>query len=319
MAETVVNNQGASSSQNQTQFKKQCRLAARRWQLYLMLLLPIAYVIVFNYVPMFGIQLAFKNYNARLGIWGSPWVGLKHFNNLFRSAQFGRLMYNTISISLYGLVAGFFPPIILAIAINECTSSKMKKAVQLITYAPHFLSVVVVTSIVMQLLSGTGIVNTLIHNMGGDTINFLGDPKKFKAIYIISGIWQGVGYDAIMYIAALTAISPELYEAATVDGANIWQRIWNVDIPSIMPTAIILLIMSSSKVLNVGFEKVYLLQNSLNQSSSEIISTYVYKMGLVNTEYGFSTAVGLFQSVVSLILLVIVNTISRKVTETSLW
>lgn len=317
MAETTVRR--AKPSAPQSHMKKQCRLALRRWQLYLMLVLPLIYVIIFNYVPMFGIQLAFKNYNARLGIWGSPWVGLKHFQNLFKSAQFGRLMYNTIGISLYSLIAGFLPPIILAIAINECTSSKMKKTVQLITYAPHFLSVVVVTSIVMQLLSGTGIVNTIVHYFGGNTINFLGDPSKFKTIYVISGIWQGVGYDAIMYIAALTAIPPELYEAATVDGANIWQRIWNVDVPSIMPTAIILLIMSSSRVLNVGFEKVYLLQNSLNQSSSEIISTYVYKMGLVNTEYGFSTAVGLFQSVVSMLLLVIVNTISRKVTETSLW
>ncbi len=318
MAETTTRQEQSQSSQI-SPFKKQCSLAARRWQLYLMLLIPLIYVIIFNYIPMFGVQLAFKNYNARLGIWGSPWVGLKHFQNLFKSATFGRLMYNTISLSLYGLIAGFFPPIILAIAINETTSRKLGKITQLITYAPHFLSTVVVTSIVMQLLSGTGIVNTLIANLGGQTINFLGDPGKFKSIYVISGIWQGVGYDVIMYIAALTAIPPELYEAATVDGANIWQRIWNVDIPSIMPTAVILLIMSTSKVLNVGFEKVYLLQNSLNQSSSEIISTYVYKMGLVNTEYGFSTAVGLFQSVVSMILLVIVNTISRKVTETSLW
>ncbi len=318
MAETTSRQKQSQSGQI-SPFKKQCSLAARRWQLYLMLLIPLIYVIIFNYIPMFGVQLAFKTYNARLGIWGSPWVGFKHFQNLFKSATFGRLMYNTISLSLYGLIAGFFPPIILAIAINETTSRKLGKITQLITYAPHFLSTVVVTSIVMQLLSGTGIVNTLIANLGGKTINFLGDPGKFKSIYVISGIWQGVGYDAIMYIAALTAISPELYEAATVDGANIWQRIWNVDIPSIMPTAVILLIMSTSKVLNVGFEKVYLLQNSLNQSSSEIISTYVYKMGLVNTEYGFSTAVGLFQSVVSMILLVIVNTISRKVTETSLW
>lgn len=318
MAETTAREKQAPSNQL-SPVKKQCRLALRRWQLYLMLLLPLIYVIAFNYIPMFGIQLAFKNYNARLGIWGSPWVGLKHFRNLFKSAMFGKLMYNTIGLSLYGLIVGFFPPIVLAIAINEATSKRLRKVTQLVTYAPHFLSVVVVTSIVMQLLSGTGIVNTIIANFGGETINFLGDPKKFKAIYVLSGIWQGVGYDAIMYIAALTAISPELYEAATVDGANIWQRIWNVDIPSIMPTAIILLIMSTSKVLNVGFEKVYLLQNSLNQSSSEIISTYVYKMGLVNTEYGFSTAVGLFQSVVSMILLVFVNTISRKVTETSLW
>lgn len=318
MAETTARHQPKPSNQL-SPFKKQCRLAVKRWQLYLMLLLPLIYIIIFNYVPMFGIQLAFKNYNARLGIWGSPWVGLKHFRNLFKSAQFGRLMYNTISISLYGLIAGFLPPIILAIAINETPSNKLRKVTQLITYAPHFLSTVVVTSMIMMLLNGTGIVNTLIQNFGGDAINFLGDPKKFKTIYVLSGIWQGVGYDAIMYIAALTAIPPELYEAATVDGANIWQRIWNVDIPSIMPTAVILLIMSSSKVLNVGFEKVYLLQNSLNQSASEIISTYVYKMGLVNTEYGFSTAVGLFQSVVSMILLIIVNTISRKVTETSLW
>ncbi|MDL2233728.1 ABC transporter permease subunit [Ruminococcaceae bacterium OttesenSCG-928-L11] len=291
----------------------------RRWRLYLMLLIPLVYIIIFRYVPMTGIQLAFKNYNARLGIWGSPWVGFKHFRDFFRSAQFSRLLGNTISLSLYNLIAGFFPPIILAIGINEARWNRLRKTVQMVTYAPYFLSTVVVTGITMQLLSGSGVVNTIIKNMGGTAINFLGTPGYFKSIYVWSGIWQHVGYDAILYIAALAAINPELYEAATVDGANIWKRIWHVDIPSIMPTAIVLLIMSTSRVLNVGFEKVYLLQNSLNLSSSKIISTYVYKMGLVNTEYGFSTAVGLFQSVVSLLLMVLVNNLSRKVTETSLW
>jgi putative aldouronate transport system permease protein len=289
------------------------------WQLYILLILPIFYVFVFKYLPMYGIQIAFKQYNLSLGIKGSPWAGLKWFQMFFNSQQFSRLLVNTIGISVYQLSASFFLPIILAIAMNEMRNAKFRKTVQMISYMPHFLSVVVICGILQQVLSLNGMVNNLMAGFGMDKIQFLGRPELFKHIYVWSGIWQNVGYNAIIYIAALSGISPELHEAAKVDGANIWQRIWNVDIPGIMPTAVILLIMNSANILSVGFEKVFLLQNPLNMRASDVISTYVYRLGMVNMEYSLSTAVGLFQSVVSMILLCTVNWISSRLSETSIW
>lgn len=289
------------------------------WQLYLLLILPLVWVIIFRYWPMFGLQIAFRNFKISKGFWDSTWVGLKYFKQFLTDYSFKRLITNTLGISVYSLVAGFFPPIILAVALNECRHKYFTKAVQTVTYMPHFLSTVVITSILTQLLSYGGALNTLVKAMGGTPRNYLSEPSYFKSIYVWSGIWQSQGYNSIMYLAALAGISPELQEAAYVDGANIWQRIWHVDLPGIIPTAIILLILNTASVLNVGYEKVYLLQNSLNMSASDVISTYVYRVGLVDMNYSFSTAVNLFQSVISLLLMAIVNSIARKASDYSLW
>lgn len=289
------------------------------WQLYLLLLLPLVWVLIFRYWPMFGLQIAFKNFKISKGFWNSSWVGFKYFNQFLTDYSFKRLITNTVGISMYSLIAGFFPPIILAVALNECRHKYFTKGVQTITYMPHFLSTVVVTSILTQLLSYGGALNTVVKVLGGTPRNFLSEPAYFKSIYVWSGVWQSQGYNSIMYLAALAGISPELQEAAYVDGANVWQRIWHVDLPGIIPTAIILLILNTASVLNVGYEKVYLLQNSLNMSASDVISTYVYRVGLVDMNYSFSTAVNLFQSVISLALMAIVNGIARKVSDYSLW
>ena len=287
--------------------------------LYLLLLLPLAWVVIFRYWPMFGLQIAFKNFKISKGFWNSSWVGFKYFEQFLTDYSFKRLITNTVGISMYSLIAGFFPPIILAVALNECRHKYFTKGVQTITYMPHFLSTVVVTSILTQLLSYGGALNTVVKALGGTPRNFLSEPAYFKSIYVWSGVWQSQGYNSIMYLAALAGISPELQEAAYVDGANVWQRIWHVDLPGIIPTAIILLILNTASVLNVGYEKVYLLQNSLNMSASDVISTYVYRVGLVDMNYSFSTAVNLFQSVISLALMAIVNGIARKVSDYSLW
>ena len=289
------------------------------WQLYLLLLLPLAWVVIFRYWPMFGLQIAFKNFKISKGFWNSSWVGFKYFEQFLTDYSFKRLITNTVGISMYSLIAGFFPPIILAVALNECRHKYFTKGVQTITYMPHFLSTVVVTSILTQLLSYGGALNTVVKALGGTPRNFLSEPAYFKSIYVWSGVWQSQGYNSIMYLAALAGISPELQEAAYVDVANVWQRIWHVDLPGIIPTAIILLILNTASVLNVGYEKVYLLQNSLNMSASDVISTYVYRVGLVDMNYSFSTAVNLFQSVISLALMAIVNGIARKVSDYSLW
>ncbi|MGN0743274.1 MAG: ABC transporter permease [Candidatus Fimadaptatus sp.] len=289
------------------------------WQLYLLLLLPLAWVVIFRYWPMFGLQIAFKNFKISKGFWNSSWVGFKYFEQFLTDYSFKRLITNTVGISMYSLIAGFFPPIILAVALNECRHKYFTKGVQTITYMPHFLSTVVVTSILTQLLSYGGALNSVVKALGGTPRNFLSEPAYFKSIYVWSGVWQSQGYNSIMYLAALAGISPELQEAAYVDGANVWQRIWHVDLPGIIPTAIILLILNTASVLNVGYEKVYLLQNSLNMSASDVISTYVYRVGLVDMNYSFSTAVNLFQSVISLALMAIVNGIARKVSDYSLW
>jgi ABC-type polysaccharide transport system permease subunit len=291
----------------------------RHWQLYLLLIPPLVWVIIFCYAPMYGLQIAFKDYAIRVGFWNSKWAGLKYFRSFVTSYYFPRLMGNTIGISLYGMAAGFFPPIILAIALNECRVVFLKKSVQLITYAPYFISTVVVTSIIIQIFSSAGLVNSIVAAFGGDRKPFLGEPGLFKSIYVWSGIWQGTGYSSIIYLAALAGINPEMQEAAYIDGANIWQRIWHIDIPEIMPTAIILLILSTAGLLNVGFEKVYLLQNPLNMSSSDIISTYTYRIGLKDMNYSLATAVGLFQSVISFAFMLLVNKMAKMTGNSGVW
>ena len=294
----------------------------RHWQLYLLMLLPIIWVIMFRYVPIWGSQIAFKDYKLAMGVEGSPWAEpvFKHFIKFFKSNQFSRLMINTVGLSLYNILAGIFPPIILAIALNYCSSRFFSKTVQLVTYMPYFISTVLVVSILTQMLSLSGAVNKLIEAMGGTPIQFLSKPEWFKTLYVFSELWQKTGYNAVVYIAALAAISPELHEAAIVDGANIWQRILHVDIPGIMPTMITLTILACGRILTMGYEKVLLMQNLQNMRASDVISTYVYRIGIAEgMQFSYSTAIGLFQSVVSLMMLTLVNGISRKVSDSSLW
>lgn len=290
------------------------------YQLYLLALPAIIYFILFHYWPMYGVQIAFKDFIAVKGITGSPWVGFKHFERFFKSFQFWRLMKNTIGVSLYQLIAGFPIPIIMALLLNQTKNKRLKKTVQTVTYAPHFISVVVLTGMLYIFLSPrNGIINQFLSLFGIDSIFFLGDPKYFKSVFVWSGVWQNAGWGSIIYLAALSGINPELYEAAKVDGATKLRTIWHIDIPGIMPTAVILLIMNVGKIMNVGFQKAYLLQNSLNVESSEIIATYIYKIGLLQSQYSYSTAIGLFNTVINIILLVSVNKISKIVSDTSLW
>lgn len=292
----------------------------RHWQLYLVILCPIVYIIIFRYFPMYGAQIAFKDFIANKGIGGSPWVGFKHFEYFFKSPSFWRLISNTLGISAYSLLAGFPIPIILALSLNEVVSRKLKKSVQLITYAPFFISTVVMVSILMQFFSpNVGFYGTLMRFLGQTPDNIMGIPQYFKSIYVWSGVWQYTGYSSVIYIAVLSGIDPSLHEAAIVDGASKLQRIWHVDIPGIMPTATILLILNMGQVMNVGFEKVFLMQNPLNMVTSDVISTYVYRIGLISAQFSFSTAVGLFNSFVNLFLIIAVNHMAKRLGETSLW
>lgn len=292
----------------------------RNWQLYLLISPVVAYYILFQYVPMYGIQIAFKDFIATKGIWGSPWIGSEHFERFFNSYYFWRLIKNTLGIGLYSLALGFPIPILLALLMNEVRAERFKKFVQTITYAPHFLSTVVVVGMMMIFLSPRyGIINHFIEMFGGKPINFLAEPSWFKSLYVLSDVWQTMGWSSIIYLAALAGIDNQLHEAARVDGATRLQRIWHINIPGIMPTIIILLILNIGSIMGVGFEKVLLMQNNLNMESSDIIATYVYRMGIQNAEYSFSAAIGLFNSVINFVLLVSVNFISRRVSQTSLW
>lgn len=295
------------------------RRIKRHWELYLIVLLPLAHVLLFRYVPMYGIQIAFKDFVITKGIMGSPWAGFKYFKQLFGAYQFQRIVANTLGISLLSIALGFPAPIILAIALNEARNATFKKTVQMVTYAPYFISTVVMVGMLLMILSSNGIVSQIIQRFGGKPVNVMSIPESFKLIYVLSGVWQGAGYGAVIYLAALSAIDPQLHEAAIIDGANKLQRIWHIDLPGIMPTAVIVLILNLGQVMNVGFEKIFLMQNPLNMRTSDVISTYVYRTGLVGAQYSFATAVGLFNSVVNLILIVIVNQIAKRISETSLW
>lgn len=307
--------------------KAQCSMANtvsrewhKNWQLYMLLIPVIAYFGVFHYAPLYGIQIAFKDFSIRKGFWGSNWVGFAYFQQFFGSYYFNQVISNTLLISLYSLVAGFPAPIILALLMNEVRISWFKRTVQTVTYAPHFISMVVMCSMIILFLSPqSGFVNRILNAFGHDSIYFLGTPSMFKSVYVLSGLWQSTGWGSIIYMAALSGIDPQLHEAAVIDGAGRLRRIWHINIPGIMPTAIILLIMNCGSLLNVGFEKIFLLQNDLNHSASEVISTLVYQQGMIQQNYSYSTAVGLFNSVINCLLLITVNTIARKVGDTSLW
>lgn len=290
------------------------------WRLVVLCLLPVAYYILFHYIPMYGVQIAFKNFRAVDGIWGSPWAGFKHFRRFFSSYQFWPLLKNTLALSFMQILIGFPIPIILALLLNQVKNAKYKKFVQSVIYCPHFISIVVLTGMLYIFLSPrNGIVNNMLVSFGFDPIFFLGDSKYFRLTFVLSGVWQNAGWNAIIYLAALSAISPDLYEAAEVDGANKWQKILHVDIPGILPTAVMMLILEMGKVMNIGFQKAYLMQNAQNMAASEIISTYIYKVGLIDAQYSYSAAINLFNNLINIILLVMVNKIAQKTTESSLW
>ena len=290
------------------------------WQLYVIFLLPLAHVIIFKYIPIYGIQIAFKKWNPALGSVGSPWIGLKNFQQFFSSPDALRIILNTLRISLISLALSFPAPIILALAVNACDKVGFKKMVQMVTYAPHFISTVIMVGILMQLTDiRLGVINIFLRTLGFEPVNFMGSAPLFPWLYVISGVWQQAGYKSVMYIAALAGISPELHEAATVDGASRFQRMLHVDIPGILPTIVLMLILDVGSMMNVGYQKVFLMQNNMNLGASEIISTYVYKVGLKQANYSFSTAINLMNTLVSLILVSSTNYISRKLTETSLW
>ncbi|WP_284239675.1 ABC transporter permease [Paenibacillus glycanilyticus] len=290
------------------------------YQLYLFLLPTLLYFAIFAYWPMYGVIIAFKNFSVTKGILGSQWVGFEHFERFFTSYNFKELIANTLGLSVLGLIVTFPLPIILALMLNQVTNLRFKKFVQTTVYAPFFISTVVLSGMILVFLSQTGIINqAIVHLTGNQPILFMTQPEYFKAIYILSDVWQGTGFSAIVYLAALAGVNPEIHEAAIVDGATKWQRILNVDLPSIMPTAIILLILAVGNVMGVGFEKAYLLQTPTNLPSSEIISTYVYKVGLKQSQYSFSAAVGLFNSVINLVLLLAVNKAAKKMSNTSLF
>ncbi|MCL2832724.1 MAG: ABC transporter permease subunit [Treponema sp.] len=292
----------------------------KNYMLYLFLLPSFAYIVIFHYIPLYGIQIAFKNFTANLGIWGSPWVGLTHFKRFFESYHFWTLLKNTLVLSLYGLVAGFPIPIILALLLNYSPSNGLKKIVQTTTYAPHFISTVVMVGILMVFLSPrSGVINQFIKMLGGNSILFMGRADLFAGIYVWSGVWQTTGWSSIIYIAVLSNVDQEQHEAAIVDGANKLQRIWHIDLPAIVPTMVILLILNVGRILSVGFEKAFLMQTDANIAASEIISTYVYKIGILSAQYSYSTAIGLFNNIINVVMLVLVNKIADKLTGSSVW
>jgi putative aldouronate transport system permease protein len=292
------------------------------WQLYLFLLIPVVYLFIFEYIPMVGVQIAFRRYSARLGIWGSPWVGMENLMRFFESYQFRRVIVNTVSLSFLSIVVGFPIPVIFALLMNSFETPFYKKVSQTIVNLPHFISVVVLVGMIFQVFNAdTGIYGNLMYSLtGSKPPNLFAKPENFRTMYILSGVWQGFGWGSIIYLAALAGVSSEMHEAAVIDGATRFQRILYVDFPSILPTVTILLILRMGSVMSVGFEKVFLMQNGLNLSLSEVISTYVYKVGLTGTsDFSYSTAIGLFNSVVNLVMIAGVNFIARKLGETSLW
>lgn len=304
------------------QIKKWKKALSKYWQMYLLLVPVIVYYIVFKYTPMLGAQIAFKDFSFRRGIWGSEWVGFEHFARFFSSSQAITIIWNTIYLGFLSLIFCFPVPIILALIVNEIRNKAIKKSLQTITYAPHFVSTIVVVGMMMSMCStSTGIINQIFVKLGifEEPLYLMGKAEFFRPMYIISGIWKDAGWNAIIFISALTAVDTTLYEAAEVDGANRWQQLLNITLPSIMPTIITMLILEVGKVLNIGFEKVYAMQTDLNLSVSEVISTYTYKQGLEHLEYDYATAIGLFNSIVSFIMLLTVNGISKKVSETSLF
>ncbi|HFI0239189.1 TPA: ABC transporter permease [Streptococcus suis] len=287
----------------------------KQQKLLLLMLLPgLILTFIFRYIPMYGVLIAFKDYNPLKGVLGSEWIGFSEFTKFLSSPNFGNLLANTLKLSVYGLLLGFLPPIILAIMLNQLLSDKAKKRIQLVLYAPNFISVVVIVGMIFLFFSVGGPVNSIL-SLFGIEANFLTDPDFFRPLYIFSGIWQGMGWASTLYTATLVNVDPALIEAAKLDGANIFQRIWHIDLPALKPVMVIQFILAAGGIMNVGYEKAFLMQTSLNLTSSEIISTYVYKIGLVSGDYSYSTAVGLFNALINIILLIAVNKIVKRIND----
>ena len=303
-----------------TKFRKEY---LNNWQLYLLLLLPVIWLLVFCYAPMSGIQIAFKDFKIRQGIWGSPWVGFDNFERFFTSYQFFRVLKNTLVISLYSLVASFPLPIVLALSLNVVRKAAYKKFVQMVTYIPHFISVIVIVGMILQMFnSRIGLYGTVYTALTGQPApDILSKASAFPHLYVWSGVWQEVGWGSIIYLSALSAVDPALHEAAIVDGASRFKRVLVLDLPTVLPTATIMLIMNAGRIMTIGFEKVYLMQNDLNLTTSEIISTYVYKVSLGPTggDFSLGAAIGLFNSVINLVLILLVNAVTKRMGGTSLW
>lgn len=290
------------------------------WQLYIFLIPTIIYFIIFKYIPMYGIIIAFKDYSPAMGFLGSRWVGFKHFVDFFTSYKFWRLIKNTIGLSLFQLIICFPAPIILALMLNQMVSRRYRSVIQTVLYAPHFISMVVLVGMMHVFLSpSTGLVNQFIKALDGEAIFFFGQPGWFKPLYVGSSLWQSTGWLSIIYIAALSGIDPTLYEAATIDGATRMQKLIYIDLPGILPVVTIVLILEIGKIMGIGFEKAFLMLTPLNKAAGDIIPTYVYEKGILDAQYSFSTAVNLFNTIINLVLLVSANKISKRFSQTSLW
>lgn len=296
---------------------------AREWQrnyIFYLLFIPVfLYYLIFAYKPLYGALMAFQDYSPAAGVSGSPWVGFKHFETFFGSYYFGRLLKNTLTISFSSLIFGFPAPIILALLMNEIKSKTFKKTVQTVSYLPHFISLVVVCSMIKKFTMDTGVINDIIAFFGGERVTFLNFPEYFVPVYIISEIWQTVGWSSIIYLAALSGISQELYEAAMIDGAGRWKQTLHVTIPGILPTIVIMLILRMGSIISVGSEKIILLYNPMTMKTADVISSFVYRKGIQEQSWSYSAAIGLFNSVVNFIFLVCTNKFSKKVSDTSLW
>ena len=296
------------------------RYIRNNYQIYFLMLPAIIFIFIFHYIPMYGVQIAFRNFTFKSGIWGSEWAGLVHFKRFITGPNFWPLIRNTLAIKIYSLIFGFPVPILLALMLNEVRMKKFKKTIQMLSYIPHFISVVAICGLILLFTDrDSGIINTMITSLGGTAQDFRTDPKWFRTVYIISGIWQTAGWSSIIYIAALSSISHEIIEAALIDGVTRFQKIIYIDLPSIMPTISILFIFNIGSLMSLGHQKVLLLQNTLNMETSDVISTYIYRVGILNTQYSFTTAIGLFTSVINAALLISVNQILKKMNAASLW
>ncbi|HEU5103748.1 MAG TPA: ABC transporter permease subunit [Roseiflexaceae bacterium] len=291
----------------------------RNKYIYLMLLPVLAYYIIFHYIPMYGAQIAFRDFVPARGIWGSEWIGFEHFEDFFKGIFFWRLMRNTLAINILDVLFGFPAPIVLALLLNELTSDRFKRVVQTITYMPHFISLVVVVGMLIDFLARDGLINNMLAWFGVTPTAYLQRPDLYWFIYVGSGIWQSIGWGSIIYLAAITTIDPTLYEAAKVDGASRLRQIWHITLPGIRPTIILLLILRIGMLMNVGYEKTILLYNPLTYQTADVISTYVYRKGILDANFGFSSAVGLFNSAINFVLLIIANRVSRRLSESGLW
>lgn len=322
MTDSALSKAKPLPSVNAKPFASAIKRIRRGWQLYLLLALPLAWLFIFCYYPMYGAQIAFRRFLPGDTVWNAPWVGLAQFERFFKSHMFWTVIRNTVTISLYQLTVGFPFPILLALSLNQVRRRWFSQSVQLITYAPYFISTVVIVGILIQMLDmRRGPLNMALGLFGVGPIHFLAKPELFPSIYVWSGIWQSMGFNSVIYLAALTTIDPELHEAAVMDGASRLRRIWHIDLPGIMPVAITLLILNMGGILSIGFEKAFLLQNSLNLTTAEVISTYVFKVGIQGgfTNYSYAAAIGLLNSLVGLVMIVLARSISKKLTGYDLW